>query len=131
MIAASFLFVMLIAAEKFIVVKTIKYRRPMRYLARTVFVLILVTIAISRMYFATHFLHQCIFGALLGASVSETIMFTNYVVKVQKMDKAKWFTAGCLMASTVAVIFWLFKYFTGQPMASVYLVFKIKLLKPV
>lgn len=122
MIAASFLFVMLYAAEKLIVLKTIKYRRPLRYLARGVFVLILIVISISRMYFATHFLHQCIFGALMGASVSEAIMFTNYVVKVQRMDKSKWFTAGCLMASTIAVIFWLFKYYNGNPMASVHLV---------
>lgn len=122
MIAASFLYVMLIATEKLIVLKCMEYRRVLRYLARTVFVMILVATAISRMYFATHFLHQCIFGAVLGISISETLMFLKFIDRVQKMEKRQWFTVVCSMAAVVASIFWLHKLLTGNPMASVHLV---------
>lgn len=125
MIAASFLFVMLIAVEKLIVQKTIqtpKRRKPLRYLARLVFTLILITTAISRMYFATHFLHQCIFGALLGISISELLSFTQYTERVKQMEKRRWFTIGCIMTATVTSLFWLHKLLTGNPMASVQMV---------
>lgn len=125
MIAASFLFVMLIAVEKLIVQKTIqspKHRRPLRYLARTIFALILIMTAISRMYFATHFLHQCIFGALMGISISETLSFTKFTDKVKLMEKGRWFSIGCFMAATVTSLFWLHKLLTGNPMESVHMV---------
>lgn len=125
MIASSFLFVMLIAVEKLIVQRTIKSpqrRKPLRYLARTVFTLILITTAISRMYFATHFLHQCIFGAVLGISISETLSFTKFADKVKLMEKGRWFSVGCFMAATVTSLFWLHKLLTGNPMSSVHMV---------
>lgn len=122
MIAASFLFVMLIAVEKSIVQNCMDYRRPLRYVARTVFAFILIMTAISRMYFATHFLHQCIFGALMGASISETLSFTQFTGKLQRMEKQKWFTIGCSMAAVVTSIFWLYKFASGNPMAAVHMV---------
>lgn len=122
MIAASFLFVLLIAAEKLIVHKTINYRRPLRYLARIIFTTLLVITGISRMYFATHFLHQCVFGAILGMSISETFMFMRYVDKVQRMERPRWFKIGCSMAAMVTAIFWIHKLTNGNPMASVHMV---------
>lgn len=124
MIAASFLFVMLIAVEKSIVKNFIEYRKPLRYLARSVFAFILIMTAISRMYFATHFLHQCIFGALMGASISETLSFTQFTGKLQRVEKQKWFTIGCSMAAVVTSIFWLHKLTSGNPMAAVHMVRK-------
>lgn len=122
MIAASFLFVMLIAIEKFIVLKTFKYRRLCRYLARTMFGMILLLTAISRMYFAAHFLHQCIFGAILGMAISETLSFTRFTDKVQQAQKQRWFLIGCGMTATVIAIYWMHKLSDGNPMASVQLV---------
>lgn len=81
------------------------------------------------MYFATHFLHQCVFGAVMGICVSEWIMFTKYVDKMKQIEKRKWFTIGCSMAATVTSIFWLHKLINGNPMATVHLV--CKHLKPI
>lgn len=122
MIAASFLFVMLISVEKLIVLKFMRYRRELRYLARLIFALILIVTMISRMYFATHFLHQCIFGATMGVCVSETVMFTKFVNKAESMSKRQYFKVGCSMAAIIAVIFWVQKLLSGNPMASVQLV---------
>lgn len=122
MIASSFLFVMLIAVEKLIVLKTFKHRRFLRYIARTVFASILILTAISRMYFAAHFLHQCIFGAILGITIAETISFTRFTDKVQQTGKKQWFYVGCGMTTTVVSIFWLHKFYNLDAMASVQLV---------
>lgn len=122
MVAASFLFVMLIAVEKLIVLKALKHRRLLRYIARAVFALILIVTAISRMYFAAHFLHQCIFGTVLGMAISETLSFTRFTDKVQQAQKQRWFLIGCGMTATVVSIFWLHKFYNGNPMASVQLV---------
>jgi membrane-associated phospholipid phosphatase len=122
MIAASFLFLMLISVEKLIVLKFMKFRRELRYLARGVFAFLLIMTAISRMYFATHFLHQCLFGASLGVCVSETVMFTKFTNKAESMSKQQYFKVGCSMAAIVAAIFWIFKLVTGDPMATVQLV---------
>lgn len=122
MIASSFLFIMLIFVEKLIVLKSNKYRRPFRYLARLVFALILTVTAISRMYYATHFLHQCIFGIVLGISIAETVMFTKYTDRVQMMDKRKWLKIICAMGAIIASIYWTLKLMKGNPMESVHLV---------
>lgn len=122
MIAATFLYLMLIAVEKLIVLKCMKHRKPLRYLARTIFALILLVTAISRMYFATHFLHQCVFGVVLGVCVSECVIFTRFQDKVEQMTKRHWFKVGSSMAAIVATIFWLQKLITGNPMAAVQLV---------
>lgn len=122
MIAASFLFVMLIATEKLIVANFMQYRRCLRYLARLVFAAILIVTAVSRMYFATHFFHQCVLGVIIGISISETISFTRFTDKVQKLEKSSWFTTACVMSAMVAVIYWMHKLINGNPLASVHLV---------
>lgn len=124
MMAASFMYVMLISVEKLIVLKLIRFHRELRYLARAVFAVTLIVAGISRMYFATHFLHQCVFGATMGVCVSETVMFTKFVNKAESMVKRQWFKVGCSMAAIVAVIFWFQKLFSGNPMATVQLVRK-------
>ena len=122
MICSSFLFIMLLAVEKLIVLKRMDYRRRLRYLARTVFGLVLVVLGFSRMYFATHFFHQCVFGAILGISISEMVSFMRYTDNVQRMQKRQWFKVCCAMAISVASIYWVHKLISGNPMASVQLV---------
>jgi membrane-associated phospholipid phosphatase len=122
MTAASFLYVMLLFIEKVIVLNLPNYARILRYLARSVFTALLVVLSLSRMYFATHFLHQCIIGATMGICVSETVIFTKFTNKAESMNKRQWFKVGCTMAAIVASIFWLHKLISGNPMASVQLV---------
>lgn len=122
MVASSFLYVMLLASEKLIVLYCHRYRRQLRYLARTIFAMTLALLAVSRMYFATHFFHQCVFGAVLGICISETFIFTKFTDTVQLTQKPTWFKIACTMAAIVTSIFWLHKLFSGNPMASVQLV---------
>lgn len=122
MSAASFLYVLLIFVERLIVLNFMNYRKVLRYIARTVFAIILIGLGLSRMYFATHFLHQCIFGATMGICVSETVMFTKFTNKAESMNKQQWFKVGCSMSAVFALIFWFYKLVTGNPMASVQLV---------
>lgn len=122
MTAASFLYVLLLFIERVIVVNFTRHPRLMRYFARIIFAAILIILTISRMYFATHFLHQCIFGATMGICVSETVIFTKFVNKFESMTKRQWFKVGCSMSAIVASIFWLHKLISGDPMSSVQLV---------
>lgn len=122
MTAASFLYVMMLFVEKVIVLNLPNYARILRYLARSVFASLLVILALSRMYFATHFLHQCILGATMGICVAETVTFMKFINKFEAMNRRQWFKVGGTMSAIVAAIFWMHKLITGNPMASVQLV---------
>lgn len=122
MVASSFFYVMLLAGEKLIVLHCRSCRRIMRYIARLIFAATLALLSVSRMYFATHFLHQCVLGAVLGISIAEILIFTTFTENVQDFDKQKWFKIACGMAASVVIIFWFLKWFTGNPMASVHMV---------
>lgn len=124
MIGAGFLFINLITVEKLIVrnFTSNAIRRVLRYLARLAFAAFLIVLAFSRMYFATHFLHQLVLGAVYGICVTEAVVFTKLTDKIQLMRKISWFKCAFLMGVGVAASYWIVKYFHGSPMESVHLV---------
>jgi membrane-associated phospholipid phosphatase len=122
MIGAGFLFMCLVTIEKLIVrnFMSTAIRCILRYLARILFAAFLIILGVSRMYFATHFLHQCIIGAVFGICITEAVIFTKLTDKIQL--KTSWFNTGFLMAAGVGASYWIVKYFYGNPMESVHLV---------
>lgn len=123
-IGAGFLFICLITVEKLIVrnFTSNALRRVLRYLARFAFAAFLIVLAFSRMYFATHFLHQLIVGAVFGICITEAVVFTKLTDKIQLMQKGSWLKTAILMGAGVGASYWIVKYFHGSPMESVHLV---------
>lgn len=76
------------------------------------------------MYFAAHFLHQCIFGSVLGIIVSTLMRRGQNYEEIARFEKLKWFKIIIAMSSSTTLIFWLHKLISGDPMASVHLAFK-------
>lgn len=93
-------------------------------LNRMVFTSVLSLTAISRMYFAAHFLHQCILGCGLGIFVSVVITSGKFDEKLSKFEKLTWFKVALVMTLTTTTIYWLHKLISGNPMESVQLAFK-------
>lgn len=124
MIGAGFLFISLITVEKLIVrnFRSNGIRRILRYLARIAFAAFLIVLALSRMYFSTHFLHQCILGAVFGICITEAVVFTKLTDKIQLMQKSSWFKCALLMSAGVGASYWIVKAIYGNPMESVHLV---------
>lgn len=124
MIGAGFLFMSLVTIEKLIVrnFQSTASRCILRYLARLLFGAFLIVLAVSRMYFATHFLHQCVLGAVFGICITEAVIFTKLTDKIQLMPKTSWFNTGFFMTAGVGASYWIVKYFYGNPMESVHLV---------
>jgi glucose-6-phosphatase len=96
----------------------------LRILNRIAFLSILTMTAVSRMYFATHFLHQCLFGCILGIIISILINRSEFFDEVSNFKKSKWLKIAIFMSITTTVIFWLHKLISGNPMSSVHLAFK-------
>lgn len=96
----------------------------LRILNRFAFITILTITAVSRMYFAAHFLHQCLFGCILGIIISILINRSDNFEEISNVNKSKWFKITILMSVTTTVIFWLHKLISGNPMNSVHLAFK-------
>lgn len=96
----------------------------LRILNRFTFIIILTVTAVSRMYFAAHFLHQCLFGCILGIIISILINQSDIFEEILNLKKLKWLKIVILMSVTPTVIFWLHKLISGNPMNSVHLAFK-------
>ena len=94
----------------------------MRYILRALFVIVLVLLTISRMYFATHFLHQCLLGVLTGISIAKYLVSDNYTSELGKRDKKFWFQVWLSMIVVVLMLYWIPKLMDVDPMLSVKLV---------
>lgn len=91
---------------------------------RLFFITVLTLTAISRMYFAAHFLHQCLFGSILGIIISTLMSRGEIYEDIAKFKKSKWIKVVIGMSIITTIIFWLHKLISGNPMASVQLAFK-------
>lgn len=125
MLASSFLYLILNEVEEQIQQKLIKWQKFVKLLARVVFGLMLIFTALSRMYFAAHFLHQCIFGIVLGISISRTLIHSNLGRKIENMYKLQWISGACLMTAIVITIFFAHKLISGNPMRSIHMVRRV------
>ncbi|KAG5670407.1 hypothetical protein PVAND_000675 [Polypedilum vanderplanki] len=85
---------------------------------------ILTITAISRMYFAAHFLHQCILGFMLGLLVANLMANHGLAEKFSSFEKRTWMTIIAWMIILVVSIYWAHKLISGNPMKTVELAFK-------
>jgi glucose-6-phosphatase len=101
-----------------------KKMKLMKILNRLALIAILTLTAVSRMYFATHFLHQTLLGAVLGTLIAMIIASKNGNEFVVTMSKKSWFLTGLGMVLLTTTIYWMHKLISGNPMYSVQMAFK-------
>lgn len=71
-----------------------------------IFILLLAIITMSRIYFACHFLHQCILGAALGVSLSKLLRRPNINKKLTEANLKKSIAFGAIViVMTLAIYF--------------------------
>lgn len=71
-----------------------------------IFILLLAIITMSRIYFACHFLHQCVFGAALGVSLSKLLRRSNINKKLNEASLKKSIAFGAIIiVITLAIYF--------------------------
>lgn len=102
---------------------SISHKVKLKILNKFGLVVILAVTAVSRMYFAAHFLHQCILGGVIGIIVS-IIMTRGLSEKFAKLEKRIWLTIVVWMVISVLAIYWAHKLLSGNPMKAVQLAFK-------
>lgn len=78
--------------------------RTVKCLTWNAFICIAALVSISRMYFACHFLHQCIFGAGLGVLLARLINRYGYNMRFAQFNvKKATLTGGLMVLLCVAV----------------------------
>lgn len=106
--------VMFTASILFFVIKTIFYQSPwfQRYSSKSfkffiwnIYVFILGLISISRMFFACHFFHQCIFGLCFGIAISQFLQKRNVNRFLMEMNRKRSFLLGFTMLSICISIY--------------------------
>ncbi|XP_070502922.1 uncharacterized protein [Chironomus tepperi] len=100
------------------------YRIQLRILNRFIVIGTLTLVAISRMYFSAHFLHQCILGCVIGILVSKLASSDVYTDNILKYRKRDWLMITVAMTIAVVTIYWGHKVISGNPMKTVHLAFK-------
>lgn len=79
-------------------------------------------VALSRMYFACHFFHQCLIGAILGHFIARyTIRFT-VMEKLYGFNKIQMLAIGIIVALTATCVFFGQKLFGLDPLWSIKIV---------
>ncbi|KAL7023609.1 hypothetical protein ACKWTF_012705 [Chironomus riparius] len=100
------------------------YRIQLRILNRFIVIATLTLVAISRMFFSAHFLHQCILGCVIGIIVSKLASAEIYTDNILKFRKRDWLKIAIAMTISVVTIYWGHKVISGNPMKTVHLAFK-------
>lgn len=74
------------------------------------------------MYFATHFLHQCLLGVMTGISISKYLVYDNFSCELARKGKLLWIIVWFSMIILVLMLYWIPKLMNVDPMLSVKLV---------
>lgn len=94
---------MFTASILFFVIKTIFYQspwcrrylnKPFKYFLWNIYVGILGLISISRMFFACHFFHQCVFGSCFGITISHILQKPKVNRFLTELGRIKAFMLG-------------------------------------
>ncbi|XP_053665027.1 glucose-6-phosphatase catalytic subunit 1 [Anopheles marshallii] len=120
MTSTTYLFVIFSVLEEYFQ----KYGRFARVSLRTAYYSTLFFISISRMYFGCHFLHQCVFGILLGIVMSKVCLshrMEKYIAKQSCKRRVGFVICLCLL---VISLYWAQKLLGIDPQWAVKMAFK-------
>lgn len=87
--------VMFTASTLFFAIQTIlqnpsqRSNKAIQYFAWNIYVAILMLISMSRMFFACHFFHQCLFGAAFGIVIGRTLQsrrINNMIINLIRLE---------------------------------------------
>jgi glucose-6-phosphatase len=102
----------------------IRGNAKLKILNKVALLSLLFVTAVSRMYFAAHFLHQCILGGVIGILVSTLMTRRGFSERFARFEKRTWVTIIVWMVISVISIYWAHKFISGNPMKSVQLAFQ-------
>lgn len=76
-----------------------------KYCTWNIFISLLTLVAISRMYFACHFLHQCLLGVVIGISIGHVIRQPHVQRQIIDMRMLDAFVIGVVMVLLAVVAY--------------------------
>ncbi|XP_055637828.1 glucose-6-phosphatase 3 isoform X2 [Toxorhynchites rutilus septentrionalis] len=91
---------------------------------RICYYLALLFISVSRMYFGCHFLHQCIFGILMGVILTKLTMSLSFEKYLTKLTRKRRLTYCSMICMTFLGVYWVQKALGVDPQWSVKMAFK-------
>lgn len=123
MFQAAFLCIVLSELMNQLYRRRILSRKSSNILGWFVYLCLINMVALSRMYFACHFFHQCLLGAILGHFIARyTIRNADKMDKVYGFNKMQMLAIGVLVAVTAACVFFGQKLFGRDPLWSIKIV---------
>ncbi|XP_058815377.1 glucose-6-phosphatase 3 isoform X1 [Topomyia yanbarensis] len=120
MTSTTYLYVMFSVLEEAV----LQYGRSVVIALRVCYYLMLLFISVSRMYFGCHFLHQCIFGILLGVVLTKLTMSLSFEKHLTKLSRKRRIAYCCLTCLVLLGIYWGQKLIGVDPQWSVKMAFK-------
>ncbi|XP_058123650.1 glucose-6-phosphatase 2 [Anopheles ziemanni] len=120
MTSTTYLFVIFSVLEEYLR----KYGRVPIIMLRIAYYTTLFFISVSRMYFGCHFLHQCIFGVILGIGMSKVCLshrLEKYIVKQSGKKRVGFVVLICLI---LLGLYWIQKLMGIDPQWAVKMAFK-------
>ncbi|XP_058059540.1 glucose-6-phosphatase 3 [Anopheles bellator] len=91
---------------------------------RIVYYSTLLLISVSRMYFGCHFLHQCIFGILLGIGMSRVCLSHRLEKYIAKQSRRRRVAFVGLICAILLTVYWIQKLLGIDPQWAVKMAFK-------
>ncbi|KAJ6628037.1 Glucose-6-phosphatase catalytic subunit 1, partial [Pseudolycoriella hygida] len=99
-------------------------KKTSKILGWFVYLCLINMVALSRMYFACHFFHQCLLGAILGHFIARyTVRNTAGMEKMYEFSKLRMLAIGIIVAATAASVFFGQKLFGRDPLWSIKIAF--------
>lgn len=123
MFQAAFLYIIITELMNELYKRHVLTKKSSNILGWIVYLCLINMVALSRMYFACHFFHQCLLGAVLGHFIARyAIRNTVSMDKVYGFNKMQMLAIGILVAVTATCIFFGQKLFGRDPLWSIKIV---------
>lgn len=123
MFQAAFLYIILTELMNQLHKRKIFTRKTSNIFGCIIYLFLINMVALSRMYFACHFFHQCLLGAILGNIIARyTIRNTVSMEKIYGFNKMQMLAVGIVVAVTAVGIFFGQKLFGRDPLWSIKIV---------
>lgn len=123
MFQAAFLYIIITELMNELYKRHVLTKKSSNILGWIVYLCLINLVALSRMYFACHFFHQCLLGAVLGHFIARyTIRNAVSMDKVYGFNKMQMLAIGVIVAVTATCVFFGQRLFGRDPLWSIKIV---------
>ncbi len=123
MFQATFLYIVITELMNQLHRNKVLTRKVSNILGWIIYLCLINMVALSRMYFACHFFHQCLLGAILGHFIARyTIRNTASMDRVYDLNKVQMLAIGISIAVAVVLLFFGQKLLGSDPLWSIKIV---------